>query len=131
MSLPDGFVDPLDESAVADVLARVHRTMGVDGVLDLLGRLPGVRLEPATPKRFLSPAVPASVWLGAEIRLRAEPAPVLDQVVGGIVLHTTALTPGDLPTRLAGPIADLTREQASYDEVSAALTAARGVTDSF
>jgi hypothetical protein len=65
-ALPEGYVDPTDPVAVGAVLDATARTAGLDAVSELLARLPGTRTEPAVPKGFLRPAVPAAVWLGPE-----------------------------------------------------------------
>ena len=54
---PDGTVDPYDVRQVAEVLTATLRVIGTDGLLDLLLRLPGVRLVPGTPARLFRPAV--------------------------------------------------------------------------
>jgi hypothetical protein len=127
-AVPEGYVDPRDSSAVAAVLAATWSATGVDGLADLLSRMQGSRFAPGRPRRLLSPAVPASVWLGPEDELVLTEPPEHRHVVGGVVLQRTALPPADLAPTLARLITSLTRSQDSYADTAAVLTAARDVT---
>lgn len=122
---PSGDVDPGDVDQVRAVLAETLRLMGVDGVVDLLARLPGVVVHAGRPKGFLSRAVPASVWVGPEDQVVLSTPPEHAQVVGGVVLHRVPLPPGQLPTVVARLVVALVRTQGSAAETSLTLTAAR------
>lgn len=131
MTLPDGYVDPDDLATVAGVIDRVVRTMGPEGLGDLLARMPGTRVEPAVPGRRFRPATPASVQVGQEHLIVLSEPVTYAQVVGGIVLHRDQLTPAEVGPVVARLVATLAREQGSVTEVAAALTAVRGATESF
>ena len=125
---PEGPVDPYDVRQVAEVLTATLRVIGTDGLLDLLLRLPGVRLVPGTPARLFRPAVESGLWLGPEHFVSLSPdAAVHQHVVGGVVLQRAALSPADLPRVLAGLVTALTRAQDSADETALVLSAARDV----
>jgi hypothetical protein len=126
-SLPDGYVDPTDASAVGAVLDATARTAGLDAVTDLLLRLPGIRSTPAVPRGFLRPAVPAAVWLGPDSCWSCTTPPTLLHVVGGVVLHRAEIQPGDVADALGRVVADLVRRTGGVADASAALTAARDV----
>jgi hypothetical protein len=123
--LPEGFVDPYDVGAVAAVIADMLRLVGVDGVSDLLGRMPGVVQDAGSPRRRFREAVPPSLWLGPEHSFLMTVPAVHQHVVSGIVLQRATVPAGELPALLAGLVASLTRDEASRSEVSTALTAAR------
>ncbi len=123
------FVDPCDRVQVAAVFAAVLKAWGIEGVGDLLGRLPGVRLAAGEPRRRFRAATPPTVTIGSENQLVLAEPPEHLHVVGGVVLSRRALPPGELPLLLADLVTRLTREQASYDDSAAALTAAREVLD--
>lgn len=116
-------IDPEDQAAVARLLARVVAVLGVAGVSDLLLRIPGTHLSPATAKRFLTPASPASVWIGSEHQLVLTDPPTHLQSVGGVVLHRDTVLPGELPTVLAPLIARLVHDYNCRESASAALSA--------
>jgi hypothetical protein len=130
--LPEGYVDPRDPARVTAVLQAVVEQTGLAGLLDLLARIPGTRVDPGSRKGFLRAAVPPSTWVGLEHRLVLVSGPVGDQledhhVVGGVTLARDTLTsdraPGVVARHIAyavavgGPGAD--------QEASAALTAYR------
>ncbi len=122
-------VDPYDAARVAEVVAGTARLMGTPGVHDLLARLPGVRVEPGTPKRLLRPAVDGGTWVGPEHLLTRSDPVVHRHEVGGVVLRSAVVPPADLPGLVARLVATLTREQGSREETSAVLTAAAEVLD--
>ena len=126
---PDGYVDPTDEQQVAAVLAAVLRTLGVAGLGDLLGRIPGSRAEAARPGGFFRAAVPASVWLDAEHQVVLDDPAVVAHVVGGVVLARDPLPPGRLPAALAPLLVTAVRDQGSRSEAAVVLTAARESAD--
>jgi hypothetical protein len=123
--LPEGYVDPSDASQVAAVLGAVQRALGVPGLGDLLGRIPGSRLEPARPGGFLRAALPASVWLTAEHQLVLTDPVVHAHVVGGVVLARDTLPAGRLPETVARLVVAAVREQGARSEAAVVLTAAR------
>ena len=126
-SLPDGYVDPTDPTAVGAVLDATAQTAGLEAVTDLLARLPGTRTTSATPKGFLRAAVPAAVWLGPESCWSCTTPPTLLHVVGGVVLHRAQIQPGDVADALGRLVTDLVRRTGQVADASAALTAARDV----
>ena len=111
MTPSPSYVDPRDPAVVARVLDAVVGATGLPGLLDLLGRLPGVRVEPGVPKGLFRAAVPSSTWLGPENRLllvkgRAGSHLEHHHVVGGITLARDVLGPdraGSTLARLVGP----------------------------
>jgi hypothetical protein len=122
---PEGYVDPADEPQVAAVLDAVVRALGVDGLGDLLGRLPGSRVEPARPGGFLRSAVPACVWLTADHQLVLTDPVEHQHVVGGVVLARDTLPPGRLPGVVARLVVTAVAQQGSEAEAAVVLTAAR------
>lgn len=126
MTEPAVPVDPSDVIAVGDVLAGTLRLMGPAGLTDLLARLPGVRVVPGTPGRFLRSAVEGGVWVGAEHFVTLGSEPVVDQhVVGGVTLARTAVPPARLPQVIARLVVDLAHDLGSRAETEVVLTAAR------
>lgn len=122
-------IDPQDQSAVARLLSRVVAVLGIAGVSDLLLRIPGTRLVPATAKRFLTPASPASVWIGTEHQLVLTDPPTHVQSVGGVVLHRDTVLPGELPGVLAPLIARMVHDYNCQESATAALSAVAEVID--
>jgi hypothetical protein len=125
--LPEGFVDPDDVGAVSSIFGELLRLVGVDGVSDLLGRIPGVVQVPGSPRRRFRGAVEPSAWIGPEHNVSMTLPATHQHVVSGVVLQRASVPAGELPDLLAGLVSSLTRAQASYDETSAALTALRDV----
>jgi hypothetical protein len=130
--LPEGFVDPQDTEQVTAVLDAVLRSAGPAGLLDLLARMPGVRVEAGVTKGFLRAAVPASTWLGPENQLvlndatgSTQPTLVLQHVVGGITLSRETLPPNGTATLVARLLAETLAENGGVEDASAALTAHR------
>ncbi|MCW2818275.1 MAG: hypothetical protein JWR42_1062 [Marmoricola sp.] len=124
------YVDPRDPAAVACVLDAVVGATGLPGLLDLLGRLPGVGVEPGAAKGLFRAAVPASTWLGPENRLVLVESPAgahleHHHVVGGITLARDVLGPdraGSVLARLVGPAA-ASAGPAGVAEATAVLSA--------
>lgn len=122
-------IDPQDQSTVTQLLTRVVAVLGVAGVSDLLLRIPGTRMIPARAKRFLTPASPASVWIGTEHQLVLTDPPTHLQSVGGVVLHREVVLPGELPSVLAPLVARLVRDYDCQESATAALSAVAEVID--
>lgn len=122
---PEGFTDPSDQQQVAAVLATVVRELGVGGLGDLLGRLPGSRLEAARPGGVFKRAEPASVWLGAEHQLVLTDPVVHVHAVGGVVLARDPLPPGRLPDVVARLLVAAVADQGAQAEAATVLSAAR------
>lgn len=122
-------IDPQDQPAVTHLLTRVVAVLGVAGVSDLLLRIPGTRAVPATAKRFLTPASPASVWIGTEHQLVLTDPPTHLQVVGGVVLHRDSIQPGELPGVISPLIARLVQDYGCRESAAAALSAMAEVID--
>jgi hypothetical protein len=130
VTTPEPYVDPADVSAVAEVLAGTLQLMGPAGLGDLLARLPGVRVVPATPARLFRPAAEGGVWVGPEHLVRLDATPVVDQhVVGGVVLQRSVVPPARVPGVLAALVVDLARDEGTAEETAVVLTAAREVID--
>jgi hypothetical protein len=125
--LPEGFVDPYDVGEVSRVLAGTLDQLGIDGVLELLCRIPGVTFVAGSPRRIFHPEVVAAVWIGPEHSVSMTLPAMHQHVVSGVVLQRTPTSAGQLPDLLAGLLASLAREEASSEEVSVVLTAARGL----
>lgn len=125
--LPEGYVDPGDATAVAEVIRATVATGGLDALTDLLRRLPGTRTTAAVPQGFLRPAVPAAVWLGGEQCWSCTEPPELLHVVGGVVLHRAQVQPGEAPGLLAPVVTDLVRRTGANLDAAAVLTAARDI----
>ncbi len=126
-SLPDGYVDPTDPTAIGAVLRATVDTGGLDAVTDLLGRLPGTKQTPPVSKGFLRAAVPAAVWLGPENCWSCTEPPTLLHVVSGVVLHREVVDRGQVAAALSRVVADLVRRTGAVADASAVLTAARDV----
>ncbi|GAC1329416.1 MAG: hypothetical protein NVSMB13_17020 [Mycobacteriales bacterium] len=122
--LPDGFVDPLDVAAVTDLLRTATGRLGMAGVVDLLGQVPGVRISPGRAGGLLRKAEPARLHAGEDVLVLAEPA-VVEHIVGGIVLSHRPVSPVELPGLLAGIVRDAVTFTGATADASVALTAAR------
>jgi hypothetical protein len=126
---PEGYVDPSDPDQVAAVLGAVLRVLGMQGFGDLLGRIPGSRVEPTRPGGVFKRAVPASVWLTEQHQLLLSDPLVHVHVVGGIVLARDPLPAGVLPDTVARLLVAAVSEQGSHAEAALVLTAARESTE--
>jgi hypothetical protein len=126
---PEGYVDPGDEHQVAAVLDAVLRTLGVPGLGDLLGRIPGSRVEAARPGGLLRRAEPASVWLTGEHQLLLTDPVVHVHLVGGVVLARDPLPAGRLPDAVARLLVRAVADRGSQAEAAVVLTAARESTE--
>jgi len=123
-ALPEGFVDPLDETQVSDVLRAAAGRLGVDGLVNLLAQVPGVRIERGRPGGVLRRAVPARLQSGEEVIVLSEPA-VTEHIVGGIVLRHQQVSPVDLPALLARVVGEAVSFSGQGADASVALTSAR------
>lgn len=122
-ALPEGYLDPYDAAAVAALLARTQAVAGREGVLDLLGRLPGAVTDPGRGGGLFRSATPPTIRLGGEwIVVVAEP-PVLEHVVSGVVLQREALPAGRVASALAPVVVDLTRDLGTRLDTALVLTA--------
>jgi hypothetical protein len=128
-SPPEGFVDPSDQGQVAAVLGAVVRVLGIPGLGDMLGRIPGSRTDPARPGGVFRPALPASVWVSAQHQLLLTDPLVHVHVVGGVVLARDPLPAGVLPDAVARLLVAAVLEQGSEAEAAVVLTAAREATE--
>jgi hypothetical protein len=122
-------VDPLDVRQVEAVLEATRQMMGPDGVVDLLGRLPGVEISAGTPRRFLHAATPASVRIGPDQRLLLSDPVVHEHVVSRVVLSHDVVPAGRLASVLAPLVVALARAQGSQEHTALALSAAREALD--
>ena len=122
---PEGFVDPSSAQQVAAVLDSVLQTLGIPGLGDLLGRIPGTRVEASRPGGMFKRAVPATVWLSPQHQLLLSDPVVHVHVVGGVVLARDPLPAGRLPDTLARLLVAAIADQASQSEAAVVLTAAR------
>jgi hypothetical protein len=122
---PEGLVDPSDEKQVAAVLGNVLRVLGIPGLGDLLGRIPGSRFEASRPGGMFRRAVPASVWLSSQHQLLLDDPVVHVHVVGGVVLAREQLPAGRLPAAVAPLLVAAVADQGSQSEATVVLTAAR------
>ncbi|MDQ6650845.1 MAG: hypothetical protein M3Z02_12130 [Actinomycetota bacterium] len=122
--LPDGFLDPLDASAVSAVLRSAAARLGMDGLVKLLAQVPGVRIDRGRPGGLLRRAVPARLQSGEYVIVLSEPA-VTEHIVGGIVLGHQQVPPVDLPALLARVVADAVAYTGQGADASVALTSAR------
>jgi hypothetical protein len=125
MPPPEGFVDPSDEHEVADVLRIVVQTLGIPGLGDLLGRIPGSRSEESRPGGTFRRAVPASVWLSPQHQLVLSDPVVHVHVVGGVVLARDPLPAGRLPVAVARLLVAAIADAGGQSEAALALAAAR------
>jgi len=121
--LPEGYLDPYDAAAVAALVSRVQAASGADGILDLLGRLPGSVSTPGRGGGLFRAAVPGTLRLGTEYVVTLAEPPVLEHVVSGVVLQREPLHPGRVGTVLPPVIADLARELGARVDTSVVLTA--------
>lgn len=131
MPLPDGRVDATSTDEVAAVLHAVITSMGTDGLIDVLTRVPGVRILPGRPGGLLRKATPAQCWLGVEDRLVLSTPLVHEQVVRDVVLHNETLAPGVAPATVARLLVRLVAQMAAYEDASVALTGARDAVAGF
>ncbi|MGH3492651.1 MAG: hypothetical protein ACRDQ1_05360 [Sciscionella sp.] len=122
---PEGYVDPVNQQEVAAVLGSVLRTIGVPGLGDLLGRVPGSRVEAPRAGGMFRRAMPPSVWLSPEHQLQLGEPVVHAHVVGGVVLAREPLPPGRLPEAVARLLVAAITDQGSHAEAAVVLTAAR------
>ena len=125
--LPEGYVDPTDPVAVAEVVRLTVQAGGLPALGDLLARLPATRTTPEVRRSLLRAGVPAAVWVGDESCWSLTDPPTLLHVVGGVVLHRTVVTPGDAPDLVGRLVTDLVRRTGASGDASAVLTAAREV----
>lgn len=130
MPLPDGRVDAASTDEVAAVLGSVITSMGTEGLLDVLGRVPGVTIQPGRPGGLFRKAEPLLCWVGPEDRLVVAGQLLHEQVVRGVVLHSAALPPGTAPATIARLLVRHVAQMAAYDDASIALTGAREATGS-
>lgn len=128
---PEGFVDPSDEQQVAAVLGSVLRTLGVPGLEDLLGRIPGSRVEASRPGGRFKRAAPATVWLTPQHQILLSDPVIHVHLVGGVVLARDSLPAGRLPETLARLLVAAVADQASQPEAAVVLTAARETSKRF
>ena len=126
---PEGFVDPSDEQQVAAVVGSVLQALGIAGLGDLLGRIPGSRVEPARPGGLFRRAEPGSVWLSAEHQLLLTDPVVHVHVVGGVALARDPLPAGRLPDAVARLLVRSVADRGSQSEAAVVLTAARESTE--
>ena len=122
--LPAGFVDPRDPQQVAAVIASTRAGLGLDGVAELLARVPGLLVEPGREGGFMRRPVPPRVLAGSEIVVLGEPSS-REHVVGGIVLQRSTLRPVELPGVLAQLCVTAVQASGAVGDASVALTAAR------
>ncbi|MCW2780620.1 MAG: hypothetical protein JWR35_1069 [Marmoricola sp.] len=123
--LPDGYVDPLDAAQVIPVLESALSMVGIDGLVELLARIPGTRRDPGRPGGFLKTPVRPSIWLGAEHNLTLTEPVQHQHVVGGVILSRDPVGRGALAPLVAQLIGPVLRESGGEREASIALTAAR------
>ena len=126
---PEGLVDPSDEQQVAAVLGSVLRVLGIPGLGDLLGRMPGSRAEASRPGGMFRRAVPACVWLSPQHQILLTDPVVHVHVVGGVVLARDPLPAGRLPEAVSRLLVAAIADQGSQSEAAVALTAARESSD--
>jgi len=113
---------------VTRVLTDVVAATDLPGLLDLVGRLPGARLDPGVPKGLFRAGTPASTWLGPENRLLLVPGgagPQLEHqhVVGGITLARDLLGPDRAPGVLARLVGPVVGAVGGVEEATAVLSA--------
>jgi hypothetical protein len=124
-SSPEGLVDPSDEHEVAAVLGSVVRVLGIPGLGDLLGRMPGSRVEASRPGGMFKRAVPACVWLSPQHQILLTDPVVHVHVVGGVVLARDPLPAGRLPEAVSRLLVAAILDQGGQSEAALVLTAAR------
>lgn len=122
---PEGLVDPSDEHQVAAVLSTVLRVLGIPGIGDLLGRMPGSRAEASRPGGMFRRAVPACVWLSPQHQILLSDPVVHVHVVGGVVLARDPLPAGRLSEAVSRLLVAAIADQGSESEAAVVLTAAR------
>lgn len=126
MSLPAGYVDPSDAGEIQAVLAAVFQVEGAAGVFDLLGRMPGARIQEGTTGGRLRRPEPPTVSLGDEHQFTLVDS-VLEHghIVRGVVLQRERMRGGDLASSIAQVIARHVADSGGVADASAALTAIR------
>lgn len=127
-ALPAGFIDPLDPAQVTPVLRSARSQLGIDGLVELLARVPGLTVEPERAGGPLRRSVPASVTGGQDVVRLTTPA-TREHVVGGIVLSRTPIPPAQLPALLALVCRDGVLSTGEIMEASLVLTSARDAMD--
>lgn len=119
-------LDPTDPSAVEAVLTHAVQVLGRPGTLDQLARVPGLSVRPARAGGLFRAAEPAVVATGDRaLRWPADGSPVLDHVVGAVVLASAAIAPSALPGVLAALVVRAVTAAGTTDEACVALTSLR------
>jgi hypothetical protein len=122
--VPAGFVDPQDRAEVAAVLRATLDRLGMPGLVDLLTRVPGVRIDPGQAPGVIRRARPARVVGGEQVVVLGRPV-VCEHVVGGIVLSRAPVRPADLPDLLAGVVYDAVAGSGDVGPASIVITSVR------
>lgn len=122
--LPAGFVDPVDATQVTQVLSQVLHGLGLPGVVDLLGRLPGVTLRPGRPAGLLRRAEPARLITQDHVVVLGVPARD-EHVVAGVVLSHRPVATSALPGLLAQCVVAAVTADGRAGEAAVALTSIR------
>jgi hypothetical protein len=121
------FVDPADPRAVEDVLAKALPAIGIDGVLAQLDAVVDLEVVPPRAGGLFASRRPGAVSYG-DRRLVLDDRPVLEHIVGGVVVARDAVTRGALPGMLAALVCRSVAESGAADQVSVLLTALRDAT---
>ncbi|MDQ6875998.1 MAG: hypothetical protein M3042_13180 [Actinomycetota bacterium] len=122
--IPAGFVDPLDAGQVASVLTVALERLGMTGLVELLSRIPGLRIDPGQAGGLFRPARPARVFAGEEVVALTRPV-VREHVVGGIVLGRNTVRPAEVPGLLAWAVCTAVADYGDAEQASVVLTSAR------
>lgn len=123
--IPAGFVDPLDAAQVAAVLRAALERLGMAGLVELLTRIPGMRIDPGQAGGLFRTARPARVLAGEEEVVALSQPVVREHVVGGIVLGRSTVRPAEVPDLLAWAVCRAVADYGDAGQASVVLTSAR------
>lgn len=122
--IPAGFVDPLDAAQVAAVLGAALERLGMAGLVELLTRIPGMRIDPGQAGGLFRQPRPARIFAGEEVLALGRPV-VREHVVGGIVLGRSTVRPAEVPDLLAWAVCSAVADYGDAGQASVVLTSAR------
>jgi hypothetical protein len=120
------FVDATDPEAVEQVLVLGLAGLGLDGLVEQLSTLPGLKLDPGRPGGLLRAATPPVLEVEERsLALFASGGGELRHTVGGVVLARDPVTITELPGVLAALLVRSLPGTGAQDQLSVLLTSIR------